>query len=57
MTARRKAEVLRIRQEGYQAALAGRHRETNPYSTSSMNRFQWFVGYDEFTDEQQTVDQ
>lgn len=57
MTPRRKVEVLRIRQEGYQAALAGRHRETNPYSTSCMDRLQWFIGYDEFELEQSVADQ
>lgn len=42
----RREEVKRVRAEGAAAAEAGRHRQTNPYG-NTMNRYQWFVGYDD----------
>lgn len=41
----RKKIVKLIREEGAEAKRQGRHRETNPYS--DMDRYQWWVGYDE----------
>lgn len=52
MTARRRAEVRRVREEGRQAFLAGKHRETNPYSPISTDRHQWWVGYDDAEEKQ-----
>ena len=44
---RRREEVKKVRAEGHAAALAGKHRQTNPYPTYSMNRGQWWRGYEE----------
>lgn len=38
-------EIYAVREEGRQAAFAGRHAETNPYR--NMNRFHWSEGYAE----------
>ena len=43
--AARQAEVERVRAEGFEAAMNGRHVQTNPYPTSNMNSCQWAQGY------------
>lgn len=40
---RRKEIVQRVREEGRQAALAGKHPQTNPHKF--MDAFQWRSGY------------
>lgn len=44
-TERRRAEILREREEGRQARLAGKHIQTNPYDKSNSRRGQWMTGY------------
>lgn len=41
---RRKEIVTLVRQEGFDAAFAGKHEQTNPYG-NDMNRHQWAMGY------------
>ncbi len=47
MTNRRRREIEKVRAEGREAAVQGKHRGTNPYSTSNADWFQWVRGYDE----------
>lgn len=42
--AQRKLEIAEAQEEGRQAALAGRHVQTNPYR--DMDRTHWVVGYE-----------
>jgi ribosome modulation factor len=44
----RKKEIERLREEGRQAFLAGKHIQTNPYASHhSMDTYQWRIGYRE----------
>lgn len=42
----RKERVLELREEGRKAAEEGKSRQTNPYMSGTMDRVQWFFGYD-----------
>lgn len=44
MNQRRREIVARLREEGREAARAGRHVQTNPYR--NCDGFQWFQGYE-----------
>lgn len=46
-TPRRRKEIERLREEGRQAGLQGKHIQTCPYGSDTMNRGHWLSGYEE----------
>jgi ribosome modulation factor len=53
-TSKRREEIRRIREEGWQAAFARRHIQTNPYRF--MDRGHWTAGWLEDNAERQRRD-